>query len=249
MPPKMRPPNIASLTGDRSAKELRMTTVLRRVKRRCQVAEQAISSTDQPEVSGGHRTRSKGAKGLYKLLVNDCMECNLRNIEAFREELQQLGPNVHCSHGKMIQQVDPADPNESPRYPAIEIPALTGGGLRGAAGGAVGSVSIVSGGSSITVEKLEAIKVELDQVFEELSVANEELMKAVEEAEEGQLIGYEDVYSRDALTEFIARYSDQYEDVGERLEETTRQLKDKVRLDEVGGVDSVFEDNASSDTR
>ena len=198
MPPKMRPPNIATLTGVRSGKEQKMVSVLKRVEKRCKAALQFVSSTE-PEVSAGHRTRSKGPKNLYKLLVHDCLECNMRNIEAFVDEIQQLGQQgtLLCKDGKTIQKISPADPNESPRYPAIEIPALSGVGraVGGAVGGARGPGSSTSVTSSITLDKLESVKADLNTAFQELEAAHVQLSQAVGEVEAGQLNGYDEPYS------------------------------------------------------
>ena len=90
MPSKMRAPNAASLHGDRSVKEQIWVSVLTKAKLRCRAAVQATTSADQAEVLGMHRTQSKGTKKLYKLYLLGCTECNLRNIEAFEEEVQML---------------------------------------------------------------------------------------------------------------------------------------------------------------
>ena len=119
MPPKMRPPNVATLHGERSIKVQRLVSVLTKVDQRCKAASQAATPSDQHEVLEEQRTRSKVAKKLYKLYLLDCIECNMRNIEAFPEEVAQIGQGTLCHHGKVIQQIMPADPEEQPQYPAI----------------------------------------------------------------------------------------------------------------------------------
>ena len=128
----------------------------------------------------------------------------MRNIEAFPEEVLRLGQGTLCQHGKVIQYIIPAEPVEQPQYSAIEIPELSCDtrALRGAVGGLRGPESAASLGSSISVEKLEAVKADLEKAYQEVLSVHEQLTKAVEEVDEDQLHGYDYVYSEEALSAF-----------------------------------------------
>ena len=202
MATKKRPPNVTSLTGDRDIKEQQLMIVLKQVERRCQTVTHMTSNPERPV----YRTRSKGTKKVYKLSVHDCAECNLRNVEAFEEEYQRLMNTspLTCSHGGIIQRIYEAPESEDPRFPSLLIPALSveGRRSRGATGGAARQGSTVSSLSSVTVEKLETLKLDLETALKELSDVHSQLGKAVTEVEEGQLVGYEEIYSMDARFNF-----------------------------------------------
>ena len=255
MPSKTRPQNVASLTGNRVAKESKLKTVLQKIERRCQaVARLVTASNQQDDATGAYNTRSKGPKKIYKLFVPDCADCNHRKIEAFEEEyanLVKLSPLL-CLHKSVIQQVDQSNTEEEPVLPTIEVPALyqQSSSRRGTSGGLARLASMLTSSSSITVEKLESLKSELEKTFQELSDVHEKLGEAVFSAEEGEITGYDELYSQEAYSDFLAQYTDRVEDAIELLDEKCDQLRPAERLVDFRSEGSVSAfDDASSDTQ
>ena len=75
------------------------------------------------------------------------------------------------------------------------------------------------------MEKLEAVMADLEKAYQEVMSIHEQLTKAVEEAEEDHILGYDHVYSEDALSAFTAQQTAKYEDANDLLEERIDSLK------------------------
>ena len=199
MPPKRRPPLIASLTGDREAKKQEFLTALQKAERRCRQATKKVSQAESQEQAGGYRTRSKGPKKLYQLSVKDCIECNQRSLEAFDEEYNDVIRKtipLLCTHGKVIDQVVCHGEDQIHPFPPIQIPALT---CETRIGPPVVTVSVTSSGGSVNADKLQEVKSGHERTYEELLGAHKQLSKAVAEVEADEIIGYDDLYSEAAL--------------------------------------------------
>ena len=186
MPPKKRPAQITALTGDRKVKAQQFLVAVCKAKKYCGKSHTEENLPRVETATGGDcLTRSRGSKKLFSIHVPGCLECNLRNIEAFQEEylaLMKEHPLV-CDHGIQIQNIV-ALGEERATFTPITIPRLAGilGLPLGATGGrrSVGSGSSVS---TVTIEKLEREKTAVEKQFEELCHANEELTRALVQVE------------------------------------------------------------------
>ena len=73
-------------------------------------------------------------------------------------------------------------------------------------------------------------------MFNDLSEVHLKLGEAVVAAEEGEIVGYEDIYSKDARTSFLVEVTNQCEDAMELLDAKIEILRNLEHLTEVNSV-------------
>ena len=129
MPPKQRPPNITTLTGQRKVMCQRLKASAHRVERYCGTAGNAPAVQVPPVVLAGDRaTRSSSRKELFVLEVPECTVCNGRNVEMFDHEYERVLVQfpTRCDHQKQIANIGAlgAVAAEAVVPPPITIPAI-----------------------------------------------------------------------------------------------------------------------------
>ena len=63
--------------------------------------------------------------------------------------------------------------------------------------------------SSVNVKKLQKNKDTTQQAYEELCVIHAALKTEFEEVEEGQIVGYNELYSEEAMHHYLTKYSEE----------------------------------------
>ena len=97
--------------------------------------------------------------------------------------------------------------NLSKKQPPISIPALESVLGRQTARPVQASGSSIS---YITPEKLERSRAELQAAYEEMCAAQNELENALEELQEGEIDGYDILYTEEAMENYTKKFTDEY---------------------------------------
>ena len=209
----------------------------------------ATSTHTLLEGEESHRTRSQQVKELFKLSVPTCMACNDRNIECFQGEYMMILKKspILCNHEQAIESITCLGHGMVGDLAPIMIPALQGVVVapQDRAPKSVVSSSV----SSVTLVMVEQEKEVLVKAYEDLCAVNDELLKALEELEEGELVGYEDLYSDEAMETFLEPYTDMFTDACTGANLKIEELRNLVRLQEVASAGgSVFSGGNTSRT-
>ena len=248
MPTKRRPPNVTMLTGQRMAETVQLRSSVLRLKRYLGLqvdATPAASLGSQTDSVTGHITRSQEVKELFKLSVPLCGNCHGRNVECFQSEYMQLmkkGP-LFCEHDRAIVHVEALGRDALSDLGPIIIPAQRG--IARSPDQAAPRESITSN-SSLTLEKLEREKAVVVKAYEQLCAINRDLIIAVVGVEEGELVGYDDVYSVEALETFLDQYTLMFSDACTVADVKLEELR---RLEEVRSRNSVFSSPGRTEQR
>ena len=100
--------------------------------------------------------------------------------------------------------------------------------------------------SSLTLEKLEREKEVVVKSYKQLCAINKDLIIAVEEAGEGELFGYNDIYSDEALETFLDQYTLMFSDTCALADAKLEELRG---LEEVKSRSTVFSSQRRAEQR
>ena len=143
------------------------------------------------------------------------------------------GP-LFCEHERAIVHMEALGKDVLSEHGPITIPAQRG--IASSLDQQAPRYSVTSS-SSLTLDKLENDRSMLVKAYEQLCAINRDLVIAVEEIEEGELVGYGDVYSEEALETFLDQYTLMFSDACTVADVKLEELR---RLEEVRSRNSVF---------
>ena len=239
MAQKKRPARLAELTTVRSHKARQYFMQSKRIKKYCGQLSSEAGSVESLIEHTGRGLRSMISKELFVLTVPDCGLCNTRTIEAFQHECLEMEKmkTLLCQHKKEIMMMNPLGSDKPDDLaPPITIPAQDAALSRQSYRPAPTEASSMS---SINIEKMKAKKEELDKKHNELCEAHEVIRRALEDLEEGELQGYDNLYSEEDMNKFEEEFTDDYLEVEDLAKQKIEELERLRDFDE----EDVFEEN------